>query len=126
MTCHEVRQHWMLYLDSEGDAELHLRISDHLAMCPTCAEWFARQQRFEHAFTDRLSRAEATPQLWARVLARAGLRASAVVQRRRALGVAALAAAVLLAVGILFRFTGAAHAHDLSTVAADWHEQLLD
>ena len=49
MTCNEVRQHWMLYVDSEGDAELHFRISDHLGMCSACAEWFAGQQRFEQA-----------------------------------------------------------------------------
>src|SRR5262249_62248034 len=61
MTCNEVRRHWMLYFDSEGDAELHFRISDHLGMCPACAEWFAAQQRFEQAVRERLAAGAATP-----------------------------------------------------------------
>ena len=60
MNCNEARQHLMLYLDSEGDPELHFRISDHLAMCPECAEWFAKQQRFEQAVNERLAEGEAT------------------------------------------------------------------
>ena len=68
MNCNDVRQHWMLYFDSEGDAEMHLRISDHLGMCPACAEWFARQQRFEQGFSERLAAGEATPDLWKRAL----------------------------------------------------------
>src|SRR5712692_4986755 len=82
MKCHEVRQHWMLYLDSEGDAELHFRISDHLGMCPACAEWFAKQQRFEQGLSERLAAGQATPELWVRVLGRAGITRPATARRR--------------------------------------------
>ena len=37
MTCHEVREHEMLYLDGEGDDALRLGIHDHLNLCPECA-----------------------------------------------------------------------------------------
>ena len=33
MTCTEARQQWNLYHDSEGDAELHFQVNEHLAMC---------------------------------------------------------------------------------------------
>jgi anti-sigma factor RsiW len=115
----------MLYVDSEGDAELHFRISDHLGMCSACAEWFAGQQRFEQALTERLARGSATPELWERVLRRAGIPGRTATRRRwHALGVA-LAALALLAVGFLLRTASHAHAHDLPLAAAQWHTQLL-
>jgi anti-sigma factor RsiW len=125
MNCHDVRQHWMLYLDSEGDSELHFRINEHLGMCPACAAWMARQQRFEQALADRLAAGAATAELWQRVLRRAGVRAPVNRWRPRFALVAALAAAILLAVGIGLRIAGPAHSSDLDNVASDWHEQLL-
>jgi hypothetical protein len=116
----------MLYLDSEGDPELHFRISDHLGMCPACAEWFAGQQRFEQALRERLAAGEATPELWQRVLTGAGVRAPAARRRRRLLLGGVAAAAVLLAVAGLLRIAVPARPPDLPRVAADWHEQLLD
>jgi anti-sigma factor RsiW len=126
MTCQEARHHCMLYLDSEGDPELHLRISDHLAMCPACAEWFTQQQRFEQALSERLGTGQATPELWDRALTRAGLRAP-VVSRRRwlVLGGARAAAAVLLGVAITLWTKQRPHPSDLGQIAANWHEQLL-
>lgn len=101
MTCNEARQQWMLYVDSEGDPELHLRLSDHLGMCPDCAEWFTRRQRFEEALAERLAEDE-DPQLWDRVLTRAGV--TPPVRSRRSFiigGVLAAAVAVLAAVSWL-------------------------
>jgi hypothetical protein len=123
MNCHEARQHWMLYIDSEGDPELHFRISDHLAMCPDCAEWFAKQHRFEQAVAERLAASEPTAQLWDRVLGKAGV-VQPVAGRRRWLaigGVLAAAAAIVLAV-LLFP-KGQPHSSELAAVAADWHER---
>jgi anti-sigma factor RsiW len=115
----------MFYLDSEGDPELHLHINDHLGMCPACAEWFARQQRFEQALTERLAAGRVTPALWAKALERAGLPRSALVRRRWLLQGGLVAAAVLLAAGIVWLVMRPAHSHDLPLVAAEWHQQLL-
>jgi anti-sigma factor RsiW len=126
MNCREARQHLMLYLDSEGGSELHFRISDHLGMCPDCAAWFAAEERFERALTRRLAEGEATPDLWGRALARAGVRPPA--SRRRRFALAALAAAALVLLGSLavLRLTGPAHSSELAPLAADWHQQVLD
>jgi anti-sigma factor RsiW len=118
MNCAEARQNWMLYLDGEGDPALALRIRDHLGECPACADWFARQQRLEQAVADRLATGPQTPELWARVLHRAGLRRPA----RRWLALAATlaaAAAVLLAVWVGFRAGG--RTPELAREAAELH-----
>jgi uncharacterized protein involved in exopolysaccharide biosynthesis len=73
MNCTEARKNWMLYLDNEGDPQLHLHIGDHLGRCPACAQWFARQQQLEDAVRDRLAAGDSTPVLWGRVLDKAGL-----------------------------------------------------
>lgn len=126
MTCNEVRQHWMLYLDSEGDAELHFRISDHLGMCPACAEWFAQQERFEKALTEHLAAGEATPELWERALSRAGIAKSRPARRRRFIfGGMMAAAAVLAAVAVSFWASVWSQSPHLTRRAADLHEQLL-
>lgn len=132
MTCTEVRSHWMLYLDSEGDSELHFRISDHLGMCPACAEWFHHEQRFEQALRERLQAGEATPELWGRVLASAGgVRPKS--SRRTWLvrgGLMVVAAALLLAVGVGFWLAGRTpptpeRPGDLPALAVAQHERLL-
>jgi anti-sigma factor RsiW len=117
----------MLYLDSEGDPELHLRISDHLGMCPACAEWFTQQQRFEQAIGERLAAGQATPELWERALGRAGL--GTLARRRRRLflwgGLIGTAAAAILGVVISLLVLGGSHGSDLAPAAADLHSQLL-
>jgi anti-sigma factor RsiW len=126
MNCNEARQHWMLYFDSEGDAEMHLHISDHLATCPACAEWFHRQQRFEQALAERLAAGGETPELWARALARAGIAGRRPVGRRRMLLVSLLAAAVVLLAVAVWSWVGQrSHSSELAFLAADWHGQLL-
>lgn len=132
MTCNETRRHWMLYLDSEGDAELHFRISDHLGMCPECAEWFAKQERFERLVTEHLKDGPADDELWSRVLRRSGLAQSRVSGRRRwlawgragALAVIGLAAMVVLAV-VLHPTERSAAATDLTRLTVDCHERHL-
>jgi anti-sigma factor RsiW len=132
MICNDVRQHWMLYLDSEGDPELHFRISDHLGMCPECAEWFAKQERFERLATEHLRCDAADDELWSRVLRGTGLVQGRLVGRRRwlvwgragVLGAIGLAAAVMLLV--VFRpANNSAAANDLARLAVDCHERHL-
>jgi len=125
MTCHEVRQHWMLYFDSEGDAELHFRISDHLAMCPACAEWYAHQQRFEQALSEKLAAGQETPELWHRVLERAGILSQPRSRWRWLAGAGSLAAAVAVIALVIIQFTGFSRSSDLGRLAAGWHEKLV-
>lgn len=73
MNCDEVRRHWHLYYDSEGDAEVFLRINEHLEACPECAEWFRRQNEFEDRMERHLGRQPPTPELWQFVCQRTGL-----------------------------------------------------
>src|SRR5437879_3340694 len=102
MNCHEVRRHWHLYHDSEGDAEVHFQVNEHLAMCRECAEWFGQQSRLERLIGDRLAAAPATPELWRRALVASGL-ARPARSRRLFLfaGLAAGLAAAALIVGFL-------------------------
>jgi anti-sigma factor RsiW len=127
MNCTEARQHWMLYLDSQGDPELHLRVRDHIGECPACAKWFAEQQRLEQGIGKCLSAGPSTPELWTRVLSKAGIQPPAVRRRRWPVVVAcaAAAAAVLLAVVIGLQIAGRSHSTDLTRNAADLHEQWL-
>jgi anti-sigma factor RsiW len=116
----------MFYLDSEGDPELHLRINDHLGMCPECAEWFTRQQRLDQALGERLRAGQATGDLWKRALTRAGVLAPARGLRLRLLAAAALAVAVavggiIIALQTLWR----SPPPELGRLAAHRHEQLL-
>jgi anti-sigma factor RsiW len=119
----------MLYFDSEGDPELHFRIGDHLAMCSECAAWYAQQQGFERALREKLAGGAPTPDLWQRVLDRAGIQKLPRFRRRRLVWGAALAsglAAALLVGFLLLQYAGHSTSSDLARLAADEHQQLLD
>lgn len=127
MNCTETRRHWMLYLDSEGDAELHLRIREHLAVCPACAAWFTEQERVERAIVRQLRVGEETPELWRRVLTKAEIHPPGVrLGRRRILlgGAIAAAAAILIAVWLgRPRPQASQEPPHLSRSAAEWHAE---
>jgi anti-sigma factor RsiW len=126
MNCTEVRQHWMLFLDSEGDPELHLHIRDHLGECSTCARWFGEQQRLEQAIGKRLAAGRVSPELWNRILNRTGIR-QPVLRRRRWLALAGgLAASVVLAVLAGLFVAKRSPSPELARSAANWHEQRLE
>jgi anti-sigma factor RsiW len=123
MNCTEARQHWMLFLDSEGDPELHLRIREHVGGCAACAGWFAAQRVIEGKITEAVSSGEPTPQLWQRVMARVPSPPSRPRRRRWLLPAAALsAAAALIALAVYLNGVRSAPT-ELSRNAADWHEQ---
>src|SRR3972149_4086233 len=132
MTCNDVRQHWMLYLDSEGDPELHFRISDHLGMCPECAEWFAKQERFERLASEHLRGGAADDELGSRVLRGTGVVQGRLAGRRRwlvwgragALAAIGLAAAVMVLV-VSRPASNSAAANDLTRLTVDCHERHL-
>lgn len=125
MTCDEARRHWNLYHDSEGDAELHFRIGEHLSNCPECARWFHEESRLEQLITDKLRAAPETPELWGRVLAECGLVERPGVSRRWMMlaGITACAASLLFAFSLL---APRRRGPDLAALTASWHERLVD
>jgi anti-sigma factor RsiW len=129
MNCHEARQHLMLYLDSEGDAELHFRINEHLGMCPDCAEWFSKQNRLEGLLAEKLRAGGNTPELWERVLSRAGVVQPARSRARAWLWLSGLAAcAAVVAVLVLWRLSlsPAPPSPDLAKLTSRWHQKLVE
>lgn len=124
MTCKEVRQNWMLFVDSEGDPELHLRLSDHLAMCPGCAEWLTRQQRFEQALAERMSEPEDSS-IWERVLRFSSVKEPAQRRRRVALRSVLVAAVVVLAGVVIWSTNRQAVSAELPRLTADCHQRHL-
>jgi anti-sigma factor RsiW len=126
MNCNEARQHWNLYHDSEGDAELHFQVSEHLAICPHCAEWFSQQSRLEALLAEKLRCEPATPELWNHVLTHSGLIQPAPVRRWLWLaGVAACAAMLVVAVLRTGNRSPVQPSSDLAKLTAARHERLV-
>ncbi len=124
MNCNEVRQHWNLYHDSEGDAELHFKISEHLDMCADCAQWFSQQSRLEDMIEEKLTPLPADPVLWNQVLGKTGLRKP--VRVRSWMWFAGVAASVAAVGMLVLLWQGvSANASDLSKLAASWHQKVL-
>jgi len=98
MDCRETRKWLSPYLDSELERTKTFEVSEHLRVCPPCAERFDQERRAEACFRtsinrdtmpravwDRISRDVATP-AWVRAL-----------KGRRTLAIAAMIALVVLA-----------------------------
>ena len=124
MNCHEARQHWNLYYDSEGDAEQHFQIGEHLAMCPECAQWFKQQSRLEDMLKEALGPESADRVLWNHVLGKTGLRQPVRVRSWKWFAAVAASIAVVAAL-VLFWQGGSANAADLSKLAASWHQKVV-
>jgi hypothetical protein len=124
MKCAEVRQHWDLYHDSEGDPVLHYQINEHLAICPDCAQWFSQQSRLEYLLAEKLKPAKPTPELWDQVLTGCGLRQPAKSRRFLLMASMAACAAVVAVVLLWGRSFFLGPDSDLSRLTAQWHERL--
>ncbi len=129
MNCHEARRHWDLYHDSEGDAELHFQLNEHLENCAECAEWFHGQSRLESLLRDRLNRVSTndSPAVdWSKVLARAGVTHAKRSNVWSILGtvVVALAAGILLMIGFVGGFSRN-KLPDLASLSAEVHDEVL-
>src|SRR5262245_45426844 len=124
MNCNEARQHWNLYHDSEGEAALHFRLSEHLAVCPDCAQWFSQQSRLESLLAERLKSQPATPELWDRVLTHCRLNQA--VPARRWLWLAGVAACAALSVSVWWYASRPpiSASPDLTKLSAQWHQRL--
>jgi anti-sigma factor RsiW len=125
MNCDEARHNWMLYFDSEGDPALRLRVRDHLAACPDCAAWFARQEQLERAVATRLAAGEEAPGLWDRVLAGAGITPRPAQRRRRWLALAGILATAALSLALWLGLEPGERPETpvLARDAADLHER---
>lgn len=128
MNCHEARQHWELYFDSEGDPDLHLEINAHLEECPDCAKWFFQQNRFEQLLTDKV-RATGGPddEMWKKILQESGVTPST-SRRWAGLPFLLIAASVLLVVTATLLLSSSrqgAQSPDLAQMTADYHQQLV-
>jgi anti-sigma factor RsiW len=126
MNCNEVRRHWELYHDSEGDSELYLAVNEHLAGCLHCSEWYAQQSTLEHAIEAKLVAFQPTTKLWDRVLQHAGLAEPAAPRGWSFLGTAlAIAATLLISVGV-WQVWPTTQPEHLSQFAAAVHQQLTN
>lgn len=127
MNCEEARRHWDLYHDSEGDAELHFRLNEHLGDCPGCAQWFDQQSRLEVLISQRLAGDSSKVTVdWDNVLAGAGV-APAASSRSWFFPIAvilATAAILLLTIGFHQWNALAQQGHNLSQLSADLHQHV--
>jgi len=124
MNCHDARNHWSLYYDSEGDTGLHFEVNAHLEQCPLCAEWFVRQSYLEARIEEKLQPPLATEELWLHVLVEAGI--VAVARPRSWLHFTSIACAVVLLISaiVTWAFIADSQGANLSKLSADWHERL--
>lgn len=128
MNCDEVRNHWQLYYDSEGDADLYNRINAHLGRCSECADWFQKQNRLERALEERLRDSPCTERLWQSVLERNGLLKTVPGKSNswwgQLLVVVVVAAVLLVALGVWLSERPRKSA-ELARLTADYHTRLI-
>ncbi len=76
MDCKQVRSHWSIFHDSEGDAEIHFGIEQHLECCEQCRKWFDGQERIERSLTTALNQSDSGNESlvnWDQVLTESGV-----------------------------------------------------
>jgi len=131
MNCEQVKQHWHLFHDSEGDAELHHQINEHLAMCPDCACWYFQQSRLEDALVDKLRTGQPSKAMWTRIRARCVDKQPLAARRwlfaKRTMGLAAMFVVVVVG-GVWYNNAGSAPdaepARDLASLSVALHNKL--
>lgn len=130
MNCQQARRHWDLYYDSEGEAELHFHLNEHLERCPACAQWFDRQSRFESLIEKRLS-AESDIKMpgdvdWSKILVGAGVPLASGSRSWMLMGptLLALAASVLLILGLAGNGWRNDGSPSLSRLSAEVHQHV--
>lgn len=130
MNCEQAKQHWHLFHDSEGDAELHHQINEHLAMCPDCARWYFQQSRLEDALVDKLRVGQPTRLMWDRIRAQCVDKqpvARSWLFARRTFGLAALIVIAmfgLVGYGVVATGPGSGAAPDLASLSVELHDNL--
>jgi hypothetical protein len=126
MICQQCREQLDLHLDSEDEPELRLAILSHLAECPDCSAWYARQIRFEEHLRQELRAGSPTPALWLGV--ERAVRRAARPRGNRLLGRRSWFAAAVVAAGIVtalwYGFTPRRDPDALAEATVGWHEAL--
>lgn len=126
MNCTTAKEHWELYHDSEGDAQLYLEINEHLARCAACGEWFERQQSFEASLLARLRGDSRSDDMWTRLEGQVCKATPKTSQNWSSLLRYIAFAASIVLIGVLWRFVGNSHpwASDLTRLVSACHERL--
>jgi len=124
MNCEEIRQHWHVFHDSEGDAEIHLRINDHLSLCDECSKWFFQQSRLEDGMVEKLRDVEATKEVWKTI--RQQCVATEPHVKRHYVFWSSLVAIMLVCLVAIFRggVLPGGRSFDLAELSAGLHEKL--
>lgn len=127
MNCATAQEHWELYHDSEGDAQLYLEINDHLARCASCQEWFERQRSFEASLLARLRGDSRSDDMWTRLEDQLCKTTSATSRTWSSLLRYVAVAASIVLMGVLWRFAGDAHSREsnLTRLVSVCHERLV-
>jgi len=130
MNCQEARRHWNLYFDSEGDAELHFQLNEHLGSCSGCTQWFDQQSRLESLIEQRLvvaddnaAQRDAADVDWSAILINAGVTPAKASRSWLFMSSAilALAASLLVMVGYLAYGWQMGDTADLARLSAEVH-----
>ncbi len=131
MKCHEIHKLFPLYFDSEGDAELQLQISDHLAMCPECKAWFERHSSYESLLGELINggepinRDDRSAAFWQRIGEQ--VRTGAEPRVSRLASRLALPAGLIIAAGVMATLVAVWFADEqpvhLSSLAAGAHDR---
>ncbi len=128
MRCHEVRNLFGPYLDSELDAKTSYEIEQHLEMCPDCARVFETERKFDERIFAALRRGEKTPELWERLESRiAAPKVWDSVRRLNPLAIAGMATTVAAIIGLLaFWPWPKTHSLDLALAVEPDHRAYLE
>lgn len=124
MNCDEARQYWHLFHDSEGDAERHLQINEHLRTCPECSRWFFQQSRLEEAISAKFREGEPSEALWKAIHGQLTVPQPVSGRKWVFLGLPALIAASILLTVTIWPSLNAAASPDLAGLSAELHERL--
>jgi anti-sigma factor RsiW len=124
MNCNAVRGHWNLHRDSEGDAEMHFRIEEHLAICPDCSRWYSQQNRLEYSLIAAVASDIPTDALWDQVFGATGLAGGTRKLFRRRIVLAASIFVLATFVICWIANNTVSPAEQLAAATVDWHQRL--
>jgi len=124
MKCHDIRRHWELYYDSEGDSETYFQINEHLSTCPKCARWFFQQSQFEDKLVLKLREETPEKELWKAIYSDCGLLPSRTSRNRLFASSLVIVLGAFIAVMAFWDTRDVDQPLHLASITAAWHRQL--